>query len=421
MTQDFQDMIYLFACSARGIEPQISHKINVPNIHKLSMSQNIWPLVFLALKQLYDNNILEIDSSLFNKWKIDVMQTSVKNIRRNNNVYKTIKYLEENNIACCVLKGESVARLYHTPICRISNDTDILIDENDERMATKLLRNYGYTVEKRPPDLHHTNCFHPVAGHLELHVALYGYTTDDIFLNRKVEYKEEYIKIKCEDENVINSLGITDGLIFLMIHFIKHFIKNGAGIRQLMDILLYISNYKKEINWKRFDELMRYLKYDKIFNNILGIGEKYLLFKTDEFLPHNFDESVAERILTDIEEGGIFGHISPEKVDFYKLYIKERFNTFKTGDFIDYMNKHRKENFVMKIFPNRRAMLVNYRYLNKSPLLLPIAWTHRIINLIFNIIARKKTVNQYIKYTQTEVENKFVKKRMELIRELDMI
>lgn len=421
MTQDFRDMIYLFSCGARGIKPQPLCKYKVENIFQLAMSQNIWPTVFLAVKQLYDNHEIDLQKSLYEKWKLDIMQLTITNTQRNVAVYETIQYLEANGIKCCVLKGEAVARLYHTPICRVSTDSDILIDKNHEKEVQKLLKNYGYKVEYRPKKLHHINCYHPIAGHVEVHVSMYSETTDDIFLNRQVSYNEKHIQIKCENNYIIDTLGIMDGLVFLTIHFIKHFINKGAGIRQLMDLLLYMRYYKNEINWTQYNNLLKYLKYDKLINSLLDIGVNCLNFSADELPSFDCDRIVAGKVLSDIEEGGIFGHKVSERKEFYSIYLKERFGTFKTGNYIEYMNRYYSKNIVSLLFPNYKIMLQRYPYIQKSRLLLVVAWTHRWIELILNVVKRKKSIKQYLYYTEPNVSNETVKKRMELIRELDMI
>lgn len=421
MTNDFNDMIYLFSCGARGIEPQLKREINVVNIYELSLLQDIWPTVFIALKQLYDQGKVHIDKFLFEKWKIEIMQLVINATNRNVQIHKTIEYLSKNNIKSCVLKGEAVARLYKNPTCRISTDTDILINKKDERRAKRLLKKYGYKVERRPEKLHHINCYHPVAGHLEMHVSMYSDIIDDIFLNNKIQYIEEYIKVKNDEGKDITTLGINDGLIYVTIHFIKHFINKGAGVRQLMDLLLYISYYKNEIDWDRFRNTMNYLKYNKLFNHLLGIGVKYFNFKPEELPPYEYDEDIAEKILTDIEEGGIFGHISKERTNFYSLYIKERYGRFKTGDFIKYMNQMERKDIIYKFFPQLKTMAKTYPYVKKSSLLLPVAWVHRLIKLTLDVITKRKPIGKYFSYVQPEIDNDAVKKRMELIRKLNMI
>ena len=140
MSKAFYDMVYLFACGARGKIPAPITDMDVLKVYDAAQSQGVWHTVFLALKHLYDRSELTVDKDRFDKWHQKVMYQIVRITRRNMAVENTIKMLEKNGIECCVLKGEVMAQLYHNPTCRVSSDTDILIDKDLEKKAVELLK-----------------------------------------------------------------------------------------------------------------------------------------------------------------------------------------------------------------------------------------------------------------------------------------
>ena len=105
MSESFSDVIYLFACGARGSQPVLTHDVDVYNIHRLAMSQGIWSTTFLALKKLYEQGQLHVDKEIFNQWHEQIMIQAVQALKRNAAVGTAINALEQQGIQCCVLKA----------------------------------------------------------------------------------------------------------------------------------------------------------------------------------------------------------------------------------------------------------------------------------------------------------------------------
>ncbi|WP_128739123.1 nucleotidyltransferase domain-containing protein [Desulfocucumis palustris] len=421
MSQAFYDAIYLFSCGVRGNKPVLIHDIDVSKIYSLAMSQGIWQTTYLALKKLYDQDELIVDKKIFDKWHQKIVIQAIKATQRNKAVNDIVRVLEQKGIKCCVLKGEVLAELYHNPICRISSDTDILIDKNLEKKTVNVLKQCLFEVEPRYPTSYHVCCYHSLAGVIELHLQLYDELFEDVWFDKKTLNIEAYRQIKTSQGNYISTLGINDGLIFITLHLIKHFLHKGVGIRQLMDVLLYMSYYKNKIDWDRYDKLLKYLKYDKFMNNAIGIGIDYLGFDKNELPKSKYNDNIMQKILIDMEMGGIYGKNEVERGEFYKIYTKERFNRFKRGNYERYINSWMRPNIIKSIFPNRINMITRYPCAKKYKLLLFIAWLHRLLNFILDVIKKKKNIKHYIEYQSPEAINDIVKKRMDLIRELDMI
>ena len=126
----------------------------------------------------------------------------------------TIKKMEEQGIPCWFMKGIVVSRLYKEPLCRVSGDTDILIEEKYEKKAMEILRELTYEVEERGKNGHHFLARHPVAGLLEFHVKMYSDPTKDILFENKLKYEEDFEEIEIYGYK-IKTFGITDNAIYL--------------------------------------------------------------------------------------------------------------------------------------------------------------------------------------------------------------
>lgn len=420
LSEAFYDAIYLFSCGARGEKPVLSHDINLFKIYNIAVSQGIWQIIFLALKGLYDKDELIVDKNVFDNWHNKILSQAIQVTQRSIAVGDAIHELEQKGIQCCVLKGEAIADLYYAPICRISGDTDILISGSLESQAVDTLKHCGFEVKSRYPTSHHVLCYHAIAGLIELHLHLYDELFEDVWFDKKALNIEEFRRIKTSQGNCITTLGINDGLIYVTLHFIKHFLSKGAGIRQLMDVLLYISHHKDIIDWNRYNELLKYLKYDKFIDHMIGIGKEHLGFNENELPQSKYNNNIVQKILLDMEKGGIFGDNEIERKDFYKLYTKERFNRFKQGSYEHYMNEWMKPSVIKSLFPNKISMSIKYPYVMKNELFLFVAWMQRFGDNLLDVIKKKKEIKKYTKYQNTD-SNDIINKRMDLIRELDMI
>lgn len=395
MTQDFENMLYLFGANANGTEIKTVGELNVDAVRKYAVEQGIWTMVYPELCKICNAA----------QYQQEFLKTVTKGISRKEFTLNIIKKLELAGIKCCLLKGAAVAGLYADSECRISSDTDILIDPKYENKLKKILQENGYQIENRDKNEHHLKAFHPTGGLLEAHVMLYSHTTAEILFNGIEMYNELW------DKTVINGqefyvLGINDGLMYLTAHYIKHLVYSGGGVRQMMDLLLYMEEYKDKIDFDRYEKILKELKYDKLIDAVKSVGAKYFGF---DFEIKN--EELMRKILEDTEKGGIFGFSTDTRNGFYKSYCEKR----------TYMSKYRyklfislkaERSFFNKLFPNQQMLVEVYGYIYaKNKLFVPVAWIHRY----FDILLKRKKGNLVQK------DNKEFDERMDLMRELGMI
>ncbi len=415
MTAEFCDLLYLFSATVHG-ETNIK-KVNsdIRKVLALAERQGIWTVIFPAVKTLYQNSETDLSKEEFEKYNLRFTFSISTSLRRKYAITQMVRMLEEEGISCCMLKGEVLAELYKVPETRISSDTDILLESPDlEEKVCEVMEKHGFEVLERPHTSHHAMCRSKQTGLIEFHLSLHDKLFEDVWFNRLHERFEEQRDYITRDGNKIKTLGITDGAVFVALHFIKHFLSEGAGIRQLMDSLLYLRYYKNEIKWDKFNQIITELKYDKFLRVCIEIGKKYLGFVEEDFhrviekqQTFQHDSELITEIFTDIEEGGIFGHDVDKRKNFYKLYTEARYNRFKDGDFEEYMKNWGHVSMFRRLFPTRKTMNKKYSILGKHPNLLFVMYVVRIGKKIGDFKNWKKTNDDY--------------KRLEMIKKLDMI
>lgn len=421
MTKDFSDMMHLFACAALGKPIAQEITADIGDILKCAFEQNISALVFSAIKPLYEKGNITIDKEYYHRLRHFTLDVASRNIQRNQFMHGVFQQFQENNITYCVLKGELLSRFYHSPNLRISSDTDILIKKQDIKKIKRVLESMNFNIKPLSQTSHHIVAVHPVGGILELHLRLYDELFEDIWFNKCVAQKEPIMIVETSDGAKLPTLGVTDGLIFVTLHCIKHFLSCGMGIKQVMDTLMYMCAYKAQIDWERFWNHMTHLNYHTFVNHLIGIGKEHLLFSENDLFDCSYDKDLINGLLEDIDKGGAFGHEESERFSTYMRYTSERYNRFKAGEFKKYIRKWRFKNIIGAIFPNIKHLATKYPYLKRLPILYPISCLHRIISTGWNIIKKNTHTSKYTAVFGDKLENSTLNRRMSLIKKLDMI
>ena len=404
MSTEFTNMLHLFGASATGKPIDIEYCKNLSKIRDMALSQEVWDVVYAGVRERIADGTISVPPEIYAVLEQKFMSNVALNIRKIEFNLKTLNLLGENGIKCCVLKGTTIARLYAMPEVRISSDMDILIDAENEEKTVRILEGLGYECESRSKHDHHVKAYHKIGGLLEIHVALHSVATSDIILEDEVRYEEEFMLL----DDGIYSLGVNDSLTYLTAHLIKHLINDATGIRQMMDLLLYMKAYESRIDWEKYNDLMKKLGYDTLINVIKGIGVRFFGMEFEGAITEGHG---LEELLEDCEIGGLFGVSEKERGQFYQLYTQKRSGNSNIGHSLYRLTKSENSTFRM-LFPEFKSMKVRFSYVKKCPLLLPIGWIHRIIEIILRqtgIISEKKensSVNQ---------------RRMEMVEKLGML
>lgn len=386
MSAAFEDTLYLFSCAALGKTPRITHNIDVREIYNISRKQGIWGIVFLSLKQLYEKNEISVDKETFEKWNTDFLRLIAMNIKKQAVINKVFRALGDNDIDAYVLKGSAVACFYDEPLSRVSGDTDIYVGGAKIEEAERVFEQCGFEVFARSPMAHHTVCKHPVGGSVDLHLTFHDDTFEDKFFCGYTDITEDGISYRYTN-HTFKTLGVTDNAIFLFLHLVKHFLSCGTGIRQIMDFLLFWKNNRQNIDGAKFKKMLDELGFSNLYASCVKIGLSYLQFNENDIgdFGYTADDFFTDWILSDIEQGGVFGKLEQRHLTIQYLfgengvpvtkskryYVKMYLNTFKYG----YLSK-------------------KYPYLKKTKLLMPVAYINRIYDLAVTAYGVFKTIRK---------------------------
>lgn len=394
MTENFKYTLSLFAASARGIKVCKTENADIESVRNIAVSQGIWTLVYTELVKHYPDA---------KKYEGEFFGTYSTGIARKSFTLDILKKASEKGLTFSLIKGPAVSRLYKDPDLRPSGDIDIFTEEKFADDWCDFLTANGYSIIKKEKTDHHIVTKHKNGGMLEVHTKLYSIPDRELLFGGNEPVNEPQTDIVING-NTYKTLGVNDGLLYYTAHYIKHFIKGGGGIRQMMDLLLYIDAYKNDIDFETYNKYLKELRYYKLIEAVKSVGDKYFGF---DFKAKEND--LTDMLLDDNEIGGLFGHTRDTKTDFAEQLYKRR-SSMGSIKYKTFMATKAERTFLRKLFPTQQEYITKYKIpFARHKILLPIAFIKRILDVIVRRTTAKKP-NTY------EINT-----RMELMKNFDII
>ena len=256
---------------------------------------------------------VKIDIEFISLWMGTALQIANSNTLLNKRAVELCQVLERAGFRCCILKGQGNAEMYPNPLSRTPGDIDVWIDADEDTIQR--------FVRKRFPDA--KDCFKhikfPVFDDVEVdvhqtplkfrHPWHQSRLQRWINLHKDVQFANQ-IKLTGTD-SIIHVPTAKFNAVYQLGHIMIHLFDQGIGFRQLIDYFHVLkkldgisSDERDEIvlAWKGFGMYRLASAVMWIESDILGLSERYLLA-----LPN---QSLGERLLADVLEGGNFGHYS---------------------------------------------------------------------------------------------------------------
>lgn len=300
-----------------------------------------------------------------------ILFTGMDTARKSVALQRLTGALEEAGVAYCLVKGAVCRTLYPNPDLRISMDEDILVE--DWPKAEAVFDRLDYS---RLPIGSAEGPVHTWAGESGLRVELHKDLMEDwSFRGLDTKFLEDCLPRRTAMETAygrLYTLPPQEHFLYLLLHFYKHFLTGGVGLRQLCDIMLFAEKYSKDLIWP---EIWRFLaggRLDVLFRNLVDICVAYLGMQEEWVpVPAGLEAADSEDLLADILAAGAYGSSTMERKRSSRITM-EAVNTGNTG----------KSTVLRALFPRRADLVGQYSYLEKRPWLLPMAWGSRILGYV---------------------------------------
>ncbi len=291
-------------------------------------------------------------------------------------------YTKRQNLLCQItdalgdilfysVKGLSVAQYYPIPQLRTMGDCNVIVHEKDKERARDVLISLGFT--DNTSDWKEKEWVFKKQGlEFELHHRL---------LYEQVMNEPQEIAFTDMAWDYVNNheLNVNFHFVFLLLHLKKHFLYQGVGIRQFMDLAVMCKNaYLDREQVQTFLHQAGIEKFAGICSALclrwFGISFPIETPKiSDEF----FDSATAT-----ILSNGVFGFETPINVE--KRLLNNIRKSGKVGAVIDHL------------FPSYKdcSITPKYKWIKGKPYLMPALWIYRFFWALFS--GKGKTSMEYV-------------------------
>lgn len=268
----------------------------------------------------------------------------VKDTNQNIEIEKILNTLEENKIKTLVVKGVLMKDIYPQNYMRQMCDIDILVESNNFKKATRILKNLGF---KKFYDF-------------EKHLIFTKSPFIVVELHRRLVLKKDVIGYEyfnnvwplCRNYKSyqnIYQLDIHNAYVFCIIHLLIHFKFTGITVKDVLDVYLYNETYKDVLNDAILNRIFQELEILDFAKNMKHIAYKW--FETEKI--NDFDEVEA--------------------------FILKGRNLNNRVNYSIEKNDGKLNFFIQLLFPKMEIMREKFPVLKRFPLLLPAMWITRIV------------------------------------------
>lgn len=323
--------------------------VTADDIFAIGTKQDMAPITFCALNSIKN---LERGFSWVEHQKKFLSDCSRSEVQLGE-YDKLIPYLCEHGVKVLPLKGCVVKKLYPTPSLRVMCDIDMLYEGVTPQELSELMEQAGYSTENLESGCHEV--FHKMpCMNIEPHRKL-------------VADNSPYKSVLCDmfekavqDEKIPNLYHMKpeDLYIHVIVHAAKHFEGSGLGIRPMGDIYVLNQTYKDSFDWKYINESLASVELTKFEEKLRTLA--YAFFGEEE-------AKVSDEDMEVFFQGGTYGN-----------YGAVGRNYMKNG------GTSQIAFFLYRTFYPYSGMREIYPILKKLPILLPFAWSYRIIDVLLH-------------------------------------
>lgn len=213
-----------------------------------------------------------------------------------------------------LLKGQGAATLYDNPGQRVFGDIDIYVPDPEGKLYEWVLNN-AENIEYKPGK-DHLMAFQWDGATIENHLCLlkfYNKTLAErmeqiVAEELKGDSTETFVTI---NDDKIEVLPRTLGLLYDIVHFSKHLISSGVGLRQLCDITLQMHRFHDKIDSERLCAWFEKLEMRHMANAVAAAAVRYLGLPQEE-VPYDFNQDdfgdKEDDLMELVMDGGNYGY-----------------------------------------------------------------------------------------------------------------
>lgn len=289
------------------------NQIDWDRVSSLSKQHCVLGIVFDGMNKLKSES--RPIQPLFLNWCAQVLGIQEANKSLDTAVVSLFKTLDNNGIDVVLMKGQGVALNYPNSLRRQSGDIDVYVGDTSYQRTNELMETLGAKVVGDEIIKHKSWLINGVEVEVHKEMAV---------LSKPSHYKYFKKLIKGWFPNKLELLEINNtpifvapaqfDAIFLLVHILEHLLREGIGLRQPIDWLLFLDTHKENIDSQQLENDLKNTGLLELAASLIGVGAKYLGFnQLKGLLQYKAEEQNVELLLKEIMQSGNFGVVEKIK------------------------------------------------------------------------------------------------------------
>ena len=223
-------------------------EVNNYEVLRLAEEQSVVGLIAAGLEHVND---VKIPKEVALQFVGQALQLEQQNVAMNSFIAMLVDKLRKSDVYTLLVKGQGIAQCYERPLWRACGDIDFLLSTDNYEKAKVILlplssytdteekygKHIGLTIEQWKVELHGTQ-------RCELSHRMDKVIDDvqkDIFFGGNV-------RSWLNGNTTVFLPSPNNDVIIIFTHFIKHFFKEGVGLRQICDWCRLLWTYREMID-----------------------------------------------------------------------------------------------------------------------------------------------------------------------------
>ena len=306
--------LFLNYCLGKKVDmSMVVAKIDWRQLYNFASRQALLGFCFDGIERLTKEFSEELKQNpmgrdLLMTWMGAAQQIRRQNMKVNAVAGKLYSKFREDELRCCILKGQGNALMYPNPYSRTPGDIDVWVNASREDITEYAKRHFNLEDDIRFHHLETSLDGVPV----ELH--FFPCTMNNPIYNARLQkWFKRNADLQCS-----NVVSLPDGIgeiaiptsafnvIYQLTHLYHHFFDEGIGMRQIIDYYYVVNNDELLAIKDTLQKELKYLGLWKfagavmfVLHEVIGLSENKMIVP--------IDEKRGKLLLAEILNGGNFG------------------------------------------------------------------------------------------------------------------
>ena len=232
-------------------------EVDYEEIMRFAEEQSVDGLVTAGLEHVVDT---EVPQEVLLQFIGLSLQQEQRNTAMNIFIAEIIENMRQMGIYTLLVKGQGIAQCYERPLWRTSGDVDLLLSHENYKKAKEYLL----------PLSSSNKCEERYSQHLgmdigEWYVEIHGSMRSGLSesVDREIDNAQKDMfysgKVRSWENGKTQVFlpGVDDDVFIVFTHFIKHFYKEGLGLRQVCDWCRLLWTYRDKVDVRLLEKRLR--------------------------------------------------------------------------------------------------------------------------------------------------------------------